>query len=423
MADTKRRDKLNRVLNRGEFQRKDGKYEYKYIDSFGKRRTVYSWKLTPTDKVPDGKKCDLSLREMEKKIKRDIEDGIDTYSADRKTLNDFFETYIEGKVELKDSTRENYIYMYNRYVRDDIGQRKLTTIKYSDIKKFYMHLIHTIGFKPNSMETIHTILHPIFTTAVRDGYIRINPTDNVMKEIKKSHDWEKPKRHALTKPQQEAFVEFIKNSKQYKHWLPLFTFCLGTGMRVGEVIGLQWKNCNLDMGFINVQHNMLYRKNKQGKCEFHISTTKTVNGIREIPMFDEVKEALLTIKKQQERDGKCRSVVDGYSDFVFSNRYNEVYSPASLNRAISRIIRDYNKEDNPKPLDNNGNPVLLPHFSMHNLRHTFCTRLCEAGVNIKVVQEVMGHHDIETTMNIYNEATKDFKKQSFEELQGKIKIA
>ena len=120
MADTKRRDKLNRVLNRGEFQRKDGKYEYKYIDSFGKRRTVYSWKLTPTDKVPDGKKCELSLREMEKKIKRDIEDGIDTYSADRKTLNDFFETYIEGKVELKDSTRENYIYMYYRYVRDDI---------------------------------------------------------------------------------------------------------------------------------------------------------------------------------------------------------------------------------------------------------------------------------------------------------------
>ena len=70
--------------------------------------------------------------------------------------------------------------MYDKYVRDEIGYMKLANIKYSDIKRFYLSLIHEKGFKPNSMEIIHTILHPVFSTAVRDGIIRLNPTDGVM---------------------------------------------------------------------------------------------------------------------------------------------------------------------------------------------------------------------------------------------------
>ena len=96
---------------------------------------------------------------MEKKIKRDLEDGIDTYTAERNDLNYFFEKYMETKHNLRPSTRENYIYMYTKYVSEDLGKRKLTAIKYSDIKRFYMHLIYDIGLKPNSMEIIHTILH------------------------------------------------------------------------------------------------------------------------------------------------------------------------------------------------------------------------------------------------------------------------
>ena len=91
--------------------------------------------------------------------------------------------------------------MYKKYVRDDLGTKKIANIKYSDVKKFYIHLIKDVGFKPNSLEIIHTILHPVFTTAVRDGKIRVNPSDGVMAEIKRSHDWTKPKRHALTIPQ------------------------------------------------------------------------------------------------------------------------------------------------------------------------------------------------------------------------------
>ena len=125
------------------------------------------------------------------------------------------------KVELQKKTDQVWSTLYHRFCET------------------YMHLIYDIGFKPNSMEIIHTILNPIFTMAYRDDYIRKNPIDGLMKEIKQTCEWETVQRHALTAPQQKAFMDFIRDSKQYNHWLPLFTFCLGTGCRVGEVIGLQ----------------------------------------------------------------------------------------------------------------------------------------------------------------------------------------
>ena len=222
----KRRDNKGRILRQGELQRNDGKYEYRYEDLNGERRSVYSWKLVETDKIPNGKRKCVALRDMEKAIQRDLDDGINTFAANRMTLNRLFDEYIESKYELKASTRTNYKYMYNKYVREDIGTRNISSIKFSHIKKFYIHLMRDVGFKPNSLENIHTVLHPVFTIAVRDGLIRTNPTDGVMADIKKSHDWEKPKRHALTVPQQEAFVGFIKSNYKYRHWLPVSTLCL-----------------------------------------------------------------------------------------------------------------------------------------------------------------------------------------------------
>ena len=112
----KRKDDRGRLLRQGESQRKDGKYEYKYNDVKGERHSVYSWKLVDTDKVPTGKKCEKSLREMEKQIRRDLEDGVDSFSAYRTSLNRFFDDYIETKYELKKSTKSNYIYMYDMHV-------------------------------------------------------------------------------------------------------------------------------------------------------------------------------------------------------------------------------------------------------------------------------------------------------------------
>lgn len=417
----KRRDSKNRILRNGESQRKDGKYEYKYVDANGERRSAYSWKLVPTDKVPEGKKCDLSLREIEKQIKRDIEDGINTQTANKMTLNQLFENYMMGK-ELKQSTRTNYNYMYKKYISEELGKRKVSSIKYSDIKRFYNSLILEKNFKPNSMEIINTILHPVFTTAVRDGYIRTNPTDGVMAEIKKSHNWEKPKRHALTEEQQERFVDFIAHSETYRHWLPLITVFLGTGCRVGEIIGLTWDDCDFEEKIISINHNLIYRQQDSGKCEMHITTPKTESGKREVPMFEAVRKALLEEKEKQRRMGYNETIIDGYSGFVFTNKNGYVHNPQAINRAIKRIYTAYNELEKIEAKEEHRKPTLLPHFSVHNLRHTFCTRFCENETNLKIIQEIMGHSDITTTMDIYNEATREKKKQSFAGLEGKIKI-
>lgn len=417
----KRRDSKNRILQNGESQRKDGKYEFKYVDVNGTRRSAYSWKLVATDKVPEGKRCELSLREMEKQIRRDLEDGISTHTANSITLNELFDTYMSTK-ELKQSTRTNYMYMYKNYVSNVIGKRRIGSIKYSDIKKFYNSLIFEKKFKPNSMEIINTILHPVFTMAVRDGYIRTNPSDGVMAEIKKSHNWEKPKRHALTEEQQALFIDFLTESKTYNHWLPLMTVFLGTGCRVGELIGLTWDDCDFTEGIITINHNLVYRQQDSGKCEMHITTPKTESGKRVVPMFQAVRKALLQEKKEQMRNGFNSTIIDGYSGFVFTNRCGYVHNPQTINRAIKRIYTACNEQEIERAKKEHRQPVLIPHFSVHNLRHTFCTRFCENETDLKIIQEIMGHSDITTTMNIYNEATKERKQESFARLEGKIKI-
>ena len=93
-----------------------------------------------------------------------------------------------------------------------------------------------------------------------------------------------------------------------------------------------------------------------------------------------------------------------------------------MNRTIKRIILAYNIEETEKADAENREPLLLPDFSCHNLRHTFATRYCENENNIKVIQEILGHKDIATTMDVYMEATKDAKKKSFTDLEGKITL-
>lgn len=418
-----RRDTKNRLLWKGEYQKSDGRYMYRYETAKGEVRFIYSWTLTQTDRPPKGKQLGKCLRELEKEIAKDIQDDVDTYRAQKTTLNAFFETYIEQKRELKPSTRSNYRYMYNKYVSGSLGMKKLADIRYSDIQRFYKSLIYDQGFKPNSMEVIHTILHPIFTTAVRDGVIRLNPTDGIMAEIKKSHDWEKPKRHALTEPQQAAFISYVASHKTYNHWLTLFTVLLGTGCRVGEIVGLRWEDCDFTNRLIHINHSLIYRPDeKTRKSTFSITTPKTKAGTREVPMLEDVRKTLYQERLRQMREGFNLTEIDGYSGFIFSNRYGSVLSPHNINRAIERIIRDYNSEETEDANKNHRQPILLPHFSVHNLRHTFCTRFCENETNLKVIQEIMGHADITTTMDIYNEATREKKQQAFAELEGKIKI-
>ena len=193
MAKVKqRKDSKGRVLQTGETQRKtDGMYIYRYVDPYGKRCYVYSKDL-------------FTLREKEQKLIRDQMDGLDTYVGGHATINMAFDRYMSTKYNLRETTRSNYIYMFNKFVRDEFGNKKIVDVKYTEVKFFYYHLINEKNIAINTLETIHTVLHPIFDMAVRDDIIRKNPTDGVMAEIKKNSGKNKGIRHALTIEQQKA---------------------------------------------------------------------------------------------------------------------------------------------------------------------------------------------------------------------------
>lgn len=409
LMKTTRKDTKGRILKEGESQRKDGTYEYKYRGADGRRHSVYAATLK-------------ELREKRKQAEKDAEDGI-LHVNQNIVLNDVFDIYFSGKTELKESTLTNYKYMYDKFVRVKFGKQRISMIRYSDVRKFYNYLINDLQFKPNSLETIHSLLHPTFTLAVRDGYIRSNPSDGLMGDIKKSHCWEKPQRHALTEVEQEAFVQFVSTSPVYSHWMPLFTFLLGTGCRIGETIGLRWTDCDFENNEIMINHNVIYRFNENDGCRFRITTPKTNAGKRVVPMLSEVREALLRELEIQKRLKLKSPIIDGYTNFVFLNRVQNLHNPLTINRAIKRIIRDHNREEVTLAKADNRQPLLIRDFSVHNLRHTFCTRFCENETNLKVIQDIMGHSDISTTMNIYAEATAEKKKNSFINLEGKFKIS
>ena len=404
MAVERRKDNKRRVLKEGEYQRSSGTYEFKWRDKRGNRHSISAVTLE-------------ELREKELDVLRDVLDGVKV-DKNNLTVNDMYNSWIQLKRGLKENTFSNYKYMYKMFVEPDFGKNRITDLKRSDVRGFYNFLAEEKHVQINTIDSIHTVLHQVLEIAVEDDYLRYNPSDNALKELKKAVNFEVEKRRALTVSEQEIFEAFLRKKGQYHRWYPVFTVMLWTGMRVGEITGLRWCDIDLEEGSINVNHTLVYfDKRAEERCTFAINTTKTKAGERSIPMLPKVKETFLMEKEYQRECGvKSESVVDGYRDFIFVNRFGNVQHQGTLNKALRRIIRDCNFEILDKNKQND--VIILPKFSNHSLRHTFTTRMCEAGVNIKAMQEILGHADAETTMDIYAEATKELKKSeliNFEE--------
>lgn len=404
----RRKDSKGRVLKENELQRKDGTYQYRWRTSDHKRHSIYAPTLE-------------ELREKEQTVLKDKSDGIRT-GAQKVTLNDVYDLWVQLKKGLKDNTFQNYKYMYEQFVRDDLGQHKIITLKRSDIRRFYNYLIDERCLKVATVDNIHTVLHQVLDIAVEDCYLRNNISDNALKELKQARNLFTEKRKALTIQEQEIFLDFLKKSNMYRHWYPIFALMVGTGLRVGEAVGLRWDDVDFDNNTISVNHTLIYYNHAKGGCYFGINTPKTRAGERTIPMIESVREAILQEKEYQREAGiKCTARVDGFTDFIFVNRFGNTQHQGTLNKALRRIVRDCNQEILDKAKDKD-NVILLPNFSCHTLRHTFTTRLCESGINIKVIQSVLGHSDVSTTLDIYADVTKDLKKaemQTFDDFMNK----
>ena len=275
-----RKDNKGRALKKGESQRtEDMRYVYTYTDPYGKRRYIYA--------------------------------------------ND-----------LRKTTYTNYKYMYDHFVREEFGKRKIGELKYSDVLYFYYHLLNEKHLQINTLETIHTVLHPTFQRVV------YYPMDGA----------------------------------------------------------------------------------KKRRSVLQVSLPKTEAGIRVIPMMDAVYDAFKEEHEAQKENGFNCTEIDGMTGFVFCNRFGNVHNPQTINRTIRRISENYNAEEVLKAKLERRQLVILPHFSCHHLRHTFCTRFCEQETNIKVIQSIMGHANIETTMDIYAEVTDMKKTESMKNLAQKYDV-
>lgn len=401
----KRFDKKHRLLKKGETQRADGYYTYRWTSRNGKRHSITARTLE-------------ELREKEEGIIKDIVDGI---RAENKnvTLDDMFHLWSKLKRGLKGNTYQNYCYMYRTFVSPEIGKLRIATLRKSDLKAFYNSLMDDKNLKIATVDNIHTVLHQVLEVAVEDHYMRTNLSDNLLKELRQSRNIGQEHRKALTVPEQELFLNYLRRENTpYHHWYPVFSVMTNTGLRVGKVTGLRWEDVDFEENLIQVNHTLVYYKHADDGCYFSIHTPKTTAGKRVIPMLDEVREAFLEEKRYQELSQlTCKAVVDGYTDFIFINRFGNVQHQGTLNKALRRIIRDCNDEQLAK---NRKDIVLLPRFSCHSLRHTFTTRLVEAGVNLKVIQDALGHKDFSTTMDVYTDVTKELRQREFDNLQDKM---
>lgn len=388
----KKRMSSGKVLRDGERERSNGTYEYRWKDKFGKRHSIYAATLQ-------------LLREKEEELNKNDYESL-RRDAKTITLNDMYSRWKKVKKGLKDNTFQNYQYMYEKFVWDSFGNSKILELRRSDVKEFY-NQVHEKGVKAATVDSIHTVIHQVLELAVDDDIIRYNPSDRALKELMSENSGERKKVKALTMDEQVIFVNYLKNSKEHQRWYPIFITMMMTGMRLGETLGLQWSDIDFENNLITINKTLVYyEKLDTMTCRYAMNTTKTRAGERKIEMIQMVKDALLLEKEQQKALGiTCHASVDGYSNFVFLNRFGLIHNHGTLNNALKRIVKNCNDEIMLKSDSND--PLLLPKIHCHMLRHTFGTRLNDANVNIKAMQAMLGHSDIETTMQVYVDASKE----------------
>ena len=406
MAAKKRTDNRGRILRNGELQRKeDNRYLYRYTDLSGKKRTVYALTL-------------VELREKEKQIERDLQDGIDSSKGDM-TLNQLFHTYMETKSDLRESTRRNYLAVWKNAIENtDLGKMKIAKIKQFHIRAFYSGLVKD-GYAANTIKLYHNLIYPALELAVESDIIRKNPA----KDCKKGIGGTKKERTAMTIEEQGKILDFVKESSRYNVYYPMIIFALSTALRVGELTGLRWSDVDLKQTVIHVRQQLIY-KNLGNGCQFHIQPLKTEAGRRDIPLTAAARKSLIKQRELSMLLGKAAKIqeVEGISDFVFTNSQGKPYATNAVNFMLANVVKGYNQAEEIKAETEHRKPVLLPHISAHILRHTACTRLAETGLEPKVLQYIMGHANVSITLDVYTHLDFTQIQEKMEAVQENMKI-
>ena len=387
----KRRDSKNRVLRNGESQRRDGRYAFKYIDTTGKPQFVYSWKLEKTDKTPQGKRDDLSLREKEKQIMKAIDDEIVPRGGEM-TVLELVKKYLMQKTGVRHNTEANYNFVLNIIKKEDFGKKRIDKVKLSDAKCWLIKLQQD-GRGYSSIHSIRGVVRPAFQMAVDDDLIRKNPFEFQLATVVVN---DSVTREAITRKQERAFLEFVVDDKHFCRYYEGIFILFKTGLRISEFVGLTLSDLDMQNRKISVNHQLQRKRN----MEYVIEDTKTSCGTREIPMTDEVYECFQRIISSRKKP-RVEPIVGGKCGFLYLDKNDMPMVALHWEKYFQHICEKYNSIYR----------VQMPKVTPHVCRHTFCSNMAKSGMNPKTLQYLMGHSDISVTLNTYTHIGYDDAKE------------
>lgn len=377
----KRRDSRGRILRNGEIQKPDGRYRYKYLDSYGEAHYVYSWRLDRNDRTPAGKKTEPSLREKEKQIAADLFDQI-VPEGGKLTVIDLVEKYISLKTGVRPSTEMGYKTVTNLLKKEDFGKKRIDKVKISDAKAWLIRL-QKDGRGYSSIRTIRGILRPAFQLAVDDDLIRKNPFGFGLATVIYN---DSVTREALTREQERRFLKFVEEDKHFQKYYDGIYILLNTGLRISEFVGLT----KADIDFKNMKINVDHQLQRYNEIGYKVVVPKTESGVRQVPMTPEVAECFRRIMKARVKP-KVEPNIDGYAGFLFLDKDGHPMVALHWEKYFQHICEKYNKIYK----------LQMPKVTPHVCRHTFCSKMAAARMNPKTLQYIMGHSDIGVTLNTY----------------------
>ena len=381
----KRKDSKGRVLKDGESQRANGTYDYRYTDIHKKRCCIYAKSLT-------------ELRKKEDELRRDMADGID-YAAGEMTVAELVDRYMNLKRGLKQNSLRSYGSAVKRIHADPFGQKPIKTVKLSDAKGWFVFL-HDSGIKQNTIGVLQSVVRPAFEMAVDDDIIRKNPFKFKLSDVVPKDAYV---RDALTKEQQEKYLQFVQDCGG--NYYDDIVILLGTGLRVSELYGLTRSDIDFDRRCIHVRRQLCRTAEKP----YFVTPPKTKSGIRNVPMTDAVYMALMRVVKGR-TSPKVELLVDGHSGFLFLDK--------SGMPKVAMHLENYMRGLQARFEQAYGKPV--PRITPHVLRHTFCTNVQQAGLDVKSLQYLMGHSNASVTLDVYTHSSFDSVERAFEQIASSL---
>ena len=357
-------------LGKGISQRKDGRYQYRFVNRFGKRQG------NSTKTLNEAKR---RLKEEQAADERKL-----NVANPNMTLDEWYDVWMNTcKANCRNSTKETYASHYRR-IQPHLGFMKLSKLTLIHLQQVFNELR-----SDNERKNSKKILVDMLDKAIDSDLLVKNVAKQITTEISKE---EKLERRVLTRKEAELFLKEAETS----FYRNLFEVAIDTGLRIGELTALTWADVDFKERVIHVTHSLCYFR-KDNRYVFEMHAPKTQNSKRDVPLTQRAYEALKRQRvKKLQIDLKGLNAPSGCENLVFVTKNNRPTQQFIVKEGIKACVQRIQKK-HPE----------FEMFSPHCFRHTFATRAIENGLPPKTVQALLGHSSLQMTMDLYCHVTDD----------------